>query len=280
MLIFIIVCIIILHLFLLYEYHRNRNRKIISIKTMGRLGNMLFQFAFIYSLARNNNCKFHVDVEKFHGISSSFLTECIVKQPSFTSDCPQNSTVVYEKQEFNHDNYILDCENTHFIGYFQSVKYFDKYRKELLEILKEPVYVSNVLNNCNIDFNNGMFLHVRLGDYTKLPQFKMSDDYYIKCLERVPKFVKYIYVFSDDIEQAPNKLPNDARLQFIRNQLNELETLFAMSRMKYGGICANSTFSWWGAWLNTSPDKVIYMPKIWYRNNTYNDIYPKNCITL
>lgn len=277
MLIFIIICIITLHLFLLYEYIRSR---IISIKTMGRLGNMLFQFAFIYSLARDNHCSFHIDIDdNTNGVGSLFLTECIVKQSSFSHHYPENSTIINEKREFTHDKYIVDC-NTHFIGYFQSVKYFDKYRKELLEILKEPVYVSNVLDNIDIDFNNGMFLHVRLGDYTNLSEYKIPYDYYTKCLDCIPKYIKHIYVFSDDIEQAPNKLPSDVRLEFIHNPLNELETLFAMSRMKYGGICANSTFSWWGSWLNTSPDKIIYMPKIWYRNNTYDDIYPKNCITV
>jgi hypothetical protein len=242
---------------------------------------MLFQFAFIYSLARDNNCEFYIDIEKIHGISSSFLTECVVKQSLFTPHYPKKSIIVGEKREFTHDNYTLESD-THFIGFFQSEKYFAKYRNELLLILKEPQYVSNVLNNItNIDFQNGMFLHVRLGDYTKFSEYKIPDDYYIKCLERVPKHIKYIYVFSDDINQAPIKLPNDVRLQFTTdNPLNELETLFAMSRMKYGGICANSTFSWWGAWLNTSPDKLIYMPHIWYRNKTYNDIYPKNCITL
>lgn len=269
---FIIIFFLII---LLYRYYTRYTRKIVSIKTMGRLGNILFQFAFIYSLARDNNCLFHIDI----GGGSSFLTDCVVKHQLFAPTCPSNSTVVSEKREFTHDNYTLDC-NTHFIGYFQSVKYFSKYRNELLEILKEPRYVSNVLNNTRIDFHNGMFLHVRLGDYTTLPEFKIPDYYYIKCLERVPEFVKYIYVFSDNIEQAKYKLPRVSRLRFTRDNLNDLETLFAMSRMKYGGICANSTFSWWGSWLNTSPDKIIYMPKIWYRNNTYNDIYPNDVITL
>ncbi len=120
-----------------------------------------------------------------------------------------------------------------------------------------------------------MFLHIRLGDYVGIDKV-LSIDYYKKCLQSISTNVRNIYVFSNDIDtaiQCFNLIHVCYKFIFITN-MNEVETLYSMARMKYGGICANSSLSWWGAWLNTSQYKTIFMPKIWWGDTNCIDIHP------
>ena len=148
-----------------------------------------------------------------------------------------------------------------------------------MEILKEPPHVTCVLDASDIDFDKGFFLHTRFTDYTSLGNC-VPMKYYKKCIQLLPEYISKIYVFSDDIPKAKDSLQSiDSRNFIFITDLSEIVTLYSMARMKYGGICANSTFSWWGAWLNTSPHKLIYMPKPWLSTHNCIDIYP-NCANV
>ena len=182
------------------------------------------------------------------------------------------------------DNYNPVCDrNTLFLGYFQCEDYFAKYRKDLLNILKEPAIVTRALNTTDMQFDTGMFLHVRTGDYGPLNRI-IPKSYYKECLAQVPERVENVYVFSNHIDDA-KKMMDDMtggfKVHFVEH-LDELETLYSMARMKYGGICANSSFSWWGAWLNTSPLKTIFMPKDWMMdgNTASVNVYIKGAIIV
>lgn len=286
--------VIFLTLFLFFMYtikSFNWGRcHILAVQSTGGLGNLLFQFAFIYSFAKNNGCKYTiVGLENYKNphtdTNLNFLKTSITRDKNFVHECRLNlpKEVVEQCQFKFHDYRPLICKNkdTLFHGYFQSEKYFKKYRCDILEILKEPCHVTKKLNSTGIDFNNAIFLHIRLNDYIHL-NWHLPINYYIKCLQLLPEYIPKIYVFSDTIDTAKDiisTLDTKGKSVDYISYLNEVETLYAMSRMKYGGICANSSFSWWGAWLNTSPNKLVFMPKPWIKNDSH-DVYPENTIII
>lgn len=287
---FILTLILVSIIAFLYILKYKTYIRIIGVNTVGGLGNVLFQFAFIYSLARDSNCKFTMigiqDYQNPHSNTSyDFIKQRITALPNYVSTFTQTPVPIQEFNEFKYDkyNHKLNFDNLYFSGYFQTEKYFSKYRKEILEILREPSHITRVLDSSNIDFYNGFFLHIRLTDYEapykvsnseQMVSICLSMDYYEKCIQLLPTHIQTIYVFSDDINKAKENLQLiDKNFIFITD-LNEMETLYSMARMKYGGICANSTFSWWSSWLNNSPCKLVYMPKPWLITHDCVDIYP------
>jgi len=208
-------------------------------------------------------------------IHYDFLKQCIITLPNYCNKSYNNQYTINEYCQFKYDVYEFPNKNTLYDGFFQTEKYFKKYRNELLKILKEPTYISTKLDSSGIDFEHGFFLHIRLTDYNHIGKC-LPIEYYKKCINLLPKHINTIYVFSDDIIKAKQNLQQQSfNLQFIYiKESSELETLYSMARMRYGGICANSTFSWWGSWLNTSLYKLIYMPKPWFINQECIDIYP------
>jgi hypothetical protein len=128
------------------------------------------------------------------------------------------------------------------------------------------------------------FLHVRLGDYRILPHhFVNLEGYWVQCLHSLQEeeLVKRVYVFSNETEYTETNLvpffrtvaPN---LEFhIIRETSPVAALYAMSLVCGGAICANSTFSWWGAYFSAarSAGKQIYMPAKWGDFDT-KDLYP------
>lgn len=277
-LLLILIFIIIVWGCIWYKY--TKPKKILGIYVMGGLGNLLFQFAFIYSLARKHNCNFTIiELDKYTNPHSNnhynFLKNSIKSLPNYSLSFNTKPIHIDEICEFKYNDYNCTTNfDFKFRGYFQTEKYFKMYRNDILKILKEPKYISDKLNSCDIDFENGMFLHLRLGDYTDLG-LVIPINYYKKCLELIPQHISKIYVFSNDLDRAKEELDDVFDKNFYYVKFNEIETLYSMARMKYGGICGNSSFSWWGLWLNQSPNKLVFMPKPWLKDIQSIDIYPE-----
>jgi hypothetical protein len=165
-------------------------------------------------------------------------------------------------------------DNTMYDGYFQSEKYFD--RERTLKLFEFDS--GRPLKYINGDFCS---IHVRRGDY--ISRFEStyeipSMEYYKEAMYKIPPCHAYL-VFSDDLKWCRENFKG-GKFTFIDGI--DYVCLHLMSQCKYN-ICANSSFSWWGAYLNTNPDKVVTFPAKWYKpTSRYNamDIYPKNCIIL
>ena len=142
----------------------------------------------------------------------------------------------------------LACETQTDI-YFQDEKWFIKF---------EPVI--RKMFGAGIGSRPEVSIHVRRGDYLKLELYtNLADntDYYERAMAMFPPDTKYL-VFSDDIEYCKNRFVGD---QFSFSEgLNEVQDLNQMASCKHN-IIANSTFSWWAAWLNPNPDKIIISPE-------------------
>jgi hypothetical protein len=141
-----------------------------------------------------------------------------------------------------------------FHGYFQNFLYTDNIRDTFIPKL---VFDTQILSKYP-DIQNKFFIHVRGGDYLErgkeIHNINLTS-YYNKCLELCPN--EEFIVFTNDKEYT-NKIFGN---KFPIIDESEVDSLYLMSQCK-GGICANSSFSWWGAYLN--PNRPIYMPSKWY----------------
>ena len=154
-------------------------------------------------------------------------------------------------------------ENILLHGFFQSEKYFSEYKTEIYSMFKMDyetnVYLTNKYNN----LENKYFIHVRRGDYLETTlQYVNLDNYYKNCLNMLPNDSKFL-IISDDIDYCKKlEIFKGDNFEFVEYE-NELNSLYLMSLCRMGGIAANSSFSWWGGYLNENTNKTVFFPNKW-----------------
>ena len=182
----------------------------------------------------------------------------------------------YKEKSFKF-NKIPNFEgNLRIDGYYQSENYFIHNRNHIIESLNIDNLKRKLKNKySNFNFENLSSIHIRRGDYLKLQDyhFLLDLEYYKKAISYLGQNNKYL-IFSDDIEWCKKNLT------FINNPLymanEDWEDLLIMSMCK-NNIIANSTFSWWSAWLNENKDKEIIAPVKWFADSNpleTGDLYP------
>jgi len=178
-------------------------------------------------------------------------------------------------------------------GYWHSEKYFKNIRTVLLEefSLKEKLTPELIRITEEIKAsNNSVAIHIRKGDYISNPINKaiykeLTADYYQKAIQIIiNKFPDAVfYIFSDEPEWFQQNVQTTENNKFIKMRAGNksYEDLFLMSLCKHN-IIANSSFSWWGAWLNTHESKIVIAPQSWYIGNDKNtkDLIPENWIQI
>ena len=150
-------------------------------------------------------------------------------------------------------------------GYFQSECYFKDAKDE---VRKAFVFRDIDDNNINIaeemKQRNSVAVHIRRGDYAAFGMKLLGSDYYQKAINHIKKVVKdsHFYIFSDDVEEA-RKIADGCGITYSlithNTGANSYKDMYLMSNCKHN-IIANSSFSWWGAWLNPNPEKVVVSP--------------------
>lgn len=233
---------------------------------MGGLGNWLFQVAVAvkfaqtggveYKLAKNH-CSLspHSSVDYFLTILSQFTTlvstegarTTVIREPEDLQECSNIEEIVgYNKNT---------CHVLLVYGYYQKYKYIPRGFREMLTL--PAVDDSAVRDTC--------FIHIRGGDYVNhfLHDVKLGD-YYRKCIQFMKeRGISKFSVFTNDKKYALTcEFLKDIDYEFV--DAPEIESLTLMSKCR-AGICANSSFSWWGAYLN--PDRLICMPSKWFNND-------------
>ena len=257
----------------------------IIVKLQGGLGNQLLQWAFGKHLSNKYNVPFYIDanfykqdimgvtkriysLDKFPNLKCIFI-ECLVNNGK--QFLKFNEPSRFTNLEYNEsNNYYLD-------GYFQSEKYFlessDLIRSELSpsdEILKK-------LNLTPFIDTNVVSIHVRRTDYVTSNGYHpvQSIEYYKKALDIIGEY-DYIFVFSDDIQWCKDNLTFN-NMVFMEG-FDDVEDLWLMSMCNHN-IIANSTFSWWAAWLNVNLNRKVVAPIVWFGNqcDKYNDTKDLYC---
>ena len=197
--------------------------------------------------------------------------------------------VYKEKKEFLFDGEVFNQQHVFFTGTWQSELYFKDAAAQIQKqfVFEKPADTANKKLINEINNSNAVSLHIRRGDYLN-SHWKESltviknMEYYKEAAALLAKHVdrpRY-FVFSDDMEWVKANLPLPGCTYVENNKGNEsYRDMYLMSLCKHN-IIANSTFSWWGAWLNTNPDKIVIMPEKWMNNNTCEGLIVKEWIKL
>lgn len=248
---------------------------------MGGLGNYMFQIATAYSYSKktNKNLIFNLsDVYVVHGSVESYRNN-IFSNLIFDSLNQNSFGRKYNEPNFNF-NEIPNFEGSVYLnGYFQSEKYFKDYRHEILDLFDFGNETKEFINQKYGDVLNDKTcsLHVRRGDYLRLPDHHPIQplDYYTQAISELDNDTTFL-IFSDDIEWCKTHFSFiDKKFKFIEGN-TDYQDLYLMSICKNNIIC-NSTFSWWGAWLNQNVNKQVIIPSNWFgpklKNHNTNDLY-------
>ncbi|MBU2539052.1 MAG: alpha-1,2-fucosyltransferase [Proteobacteria bacterium] len=284
----------------------------IIVRIMGGLGNQMFQFAAGRQLAARHKTVVKMDISDFenynlhdYGLSVFNINELfaskeeinLLKEPEAGTwkkrikkvlRCPNKLGKTHIKEKHYHfDPEILSLSDFVYLdGYWQSEKYFldiaDVIRNEFTITLSqtdENSALTQQINSCE-----SVSLHVRRGDYvtdekTKTIHGTCGLDYYRRCIADLSQKVPHpcFFIFSDDPEWTKQNLKITHPATFISHNGPEknYEDLRLMSQCRHH-IIANSSFSWWGAWLGQYPDKLVLSPSGWFKEKTFNtkDLIP------
>ncbi len=208
-----------------------------------------------------------------------------------------NFQTIQERFNYQYDEkLVIKYKSAYFEGYWQNERYFkpieEQIRKEF--ILKDSLNAQNLNLSNQIRNSNSVSIHfrrlfaesngnVRLSALSKYPILTL--DYYYRSFEILTSRYKdlHFFIFSDDPSWVKRNLILKYPATYIEHSDNarEYEDFFLMSLCKHQ-IIANSTFSWWAAWLNNNPHKIVIAPLNWVNEPNYNssDLIPESWIKI
>ena len=256
----------------------------------GRLGNQMFQYAALRGIATNRGFDWLIPPPDSYGDSNYGLFDCFkmssVKEENFGY---LNAQSISSNQFHFSEDFFNTCpDNVNLHDYFTTEKYFDNVK----DIIREDfAFKDEILEPCKevIDqLDNPIFMHLRRGDYAVNPSAHpmCPIEYYEEALTHFPED-RCVIVFSDDIGWCREQSFFDSD-RFMLSEFDErypqtCDTLqgrqqalipyfdLCMMTLCTGGIIANSTMSWWGAWLMKNKTQAIIYPTRWF--GSYYDHY-------
>lgn len=257
----------------------NRKDPIIRIKPTlsGGLGNMMFQIAAAYGLGSNLTSEIVTDFTHLgtaHNPPLAYKNNLFKKLIPLSLPLTNYEEIKSEPQDFSYEKELVlsGDKNVILTGYFQSYKYFDHCKNDIINFFSYLPY------NKKMGY---VSLHVRRGNYLNLSQYhyNLNIDYYKNAINYF-KGYKFL-IFSDDIEWCKQQFIGN-EFEFVENK-TDFESLHLMSECQHH-IIANSTFSWWGAYLDPDNSKKVVYPDKWfgphYENFTTKDLFPNEWICL
>ena len=249
---------------------------------MGRLGNQMFQMASTIGIARKLGYAPAFPIENFHSESPYSHTGCDLLE---CFDIPTSMLLnrnqldikfVYYENEFTYDPRTLEIpDSTDISGYLQTEKYFTEIQDEIRSIFTFKKHIQEAANSIINKTDNAVSIHIRRGDYVASPDHHptQNSDYYNKAISEFGEN-SIFYIFSDDIEWCKGVFVGN-NFRFIESGSPYVD-MCIMTKLN-GHIIANSSFSWWGAWLSAS--KLTIAPSIWFGpaiGKNHKDVYCKN----
>ena len=277
-----------------------------NIIITGGIGNQMFQYALYCALKEKKtnsmlNVSLYSQVKMHNGyeLKRCFnIDEPIVKSKfsafrtrvSLKLNC--KSKVYNDRIYFDKEVFYTKCK--YLSGYWQSELYFNDIQEKIRNVFifrnidSENRKIAEEMRTCT-----SIGLHIRRGDYVNNTFYYdlSNDDYYYKAIEYINYRLRSFndltyYVFSDDSAYASEFLNSigirNTKIININRGQNSYKDMFLMSQCKHN-IIANSSFSWWGAWLNSNPQKNVIAPRKWfkeYSEQEQQDLIPKQWIKL
>ena len=245
----------------------------IHCSLQGRLGNNMFLMAAGLSLAKQLNTSLTVSKTSIAGHRGEISVDLSIFNHPFKQTSQPTLENIYSESHI-HYNPIPIQDNTILSGVFGSWKYFEDLKEELCSTYFTPSkQVIENLNKYNVS-PNSLGISVRRGDFLMLQQNHcvLSSQYYQESINTYfQNNIDSIYVFSDDIEWCKNIFGED--VHYVEDTIGT--QLFLMTKMKHL-VLSNSTFAWWGAYLNQN-NGIVIAPDPWlgpaYDDKNTNDIY-------
>ncbi len=267
----------------------------IIIKLKGGLGNQLFQYGFGRLISNKRNEQFKLDIsslgsaidtkrdftlDKFNINAEIASTEEIQKYaPSpFTKFLQQK---ILRQFYIGWQPQLITSQKKYFEGYWQSYLYLDPIKDKLLQEITLLNQFTDYYQNISEQIKNttSVAIHIRRGDFAENKKIKsihqtINLNYYHQALKIINSKVTnpIVFVFSDDIAWVKKNLSTKGQTIYVSPEKNSEATqeLILMSQCQHQ-IISNSTFSWWAAYLNQNPNKIVIAPKKW--NNRYQRHY-------
>lgn len=266
----------------------------ITIYLQGGLGNQLFQIYAYISFCLETGDKIILPLRKndkfsAQGFPRNTYWDTLFKRLSiFVKDDKELYTIPFYNEPFYRHHPLIKYENDlsyRFKGYFQSWKYFDKYFLKINEIIGINKLKKEVLVKYPIyAVDNIVSIHFRIGDYKNIQDSHplLSNQYYINSLGQIIKKTGdeklNVLVFFEEVD----KKQVDIKIKILKRKFNTInfikintdiqdwEQLLIMSNCKHN-IIANSSFSWWGAYLNANKHKIVMYPDTWFGKKLNHD---------
>jgi hypothetical protein len=282
----------------------------IAVKLMGGLGNQMFQYALGRKISLTQNVQLALDLTFYNNqadvdtprsyelgrfnINPKLITKPIADtKPRFSifSNTPYFPNRHLEKQFPFNPEVLTQPDGTLFQGYWQTEKYFIDIRDKLLNdfTIKDPLSSEDLKIQDRIKAQKSVSLHVRRGDYVNNENANKFHglkgvEYYEEAIRQMNTINgKYkLFVFSDDIDWCKQNLQNlHSDIYFVDGKRDGIIDMHLMKQCN-NNIIANSSFSWWAAWLNNNENKTIIAPKVWFNDNSVDtkDIVPESWIKI
>lgn len=251
---------------------------------IGGLGNQAFIIATTYAYAKRNNfqCVFSLETnENLRGVvRRDSYKDSIFK---YISRSKNLKYPFLRETGFNYSP-LVKKDNVQLFGYFQSDKYFNDYKKDIQNLFLK-YYYEHLQDNIIMPQGVNVSIHFRRTDYLNLKDVHPTPtlEYYNNALKYIESKVGdfNLLIFSDDIEWCKKQdFYKKYTHYFIKD--TDVNELYKMSLCNHN-IIANSSFSWWGSYLNLNPDKIIIAPKQWFGKkgpSNWSDIYTSDMIIM
>lgn len=286
----------------------------IIVQLLGGLGNQLFQYAAARRLAEAKGTELKLDLsafesyklreyklDRFNIAASIATTEEISRftRPTLRARLIKRlekkllpyylQSDLIEKRRYHFDpNFLRSRKTVYLKGYFQSPRYF----LEIESLIRQEFCVKDVPDNLNKELGalignvNAVSLHVRRGDYATNPVARsyhglLTISYYHSAIKIIAEKVvqPHFFVFSDDVAWVRDHLEIPSPVTFVEHNdaAHDYEDLRLMALCKHH-IIANSSFSWWGAWLSSNSAKMVFAPARWVLDSSIDasELLPSN----
>ena len=289
----------------------SKNKIIVKIK--GGMGNQMFQYALGFALSKKTGKNVVYDTTFYHQkhiintawpyalnhfkCQPQIQEQNVIKRiylflmDMITRVFPRISRT-YIRDSFAEKLETITSEkhDVYLDGYWQNEKYFNEVESEIQNqfIVTDNIDDTNQYWLDSIKKTNSVCLHVRRGDYVSN---SLANKHHGTCsLEYYNTAVEYMnshlsnpvyYVFSDDMKWVKENIPIDGQVCYMDH--NDSSKNYDDLRLMYSCkhfIIANSSFSWWGAWLSQNPDKIVIAPKRWNNDAVQPDIVPERWMRL
>ncbi len=286
---------------------------VVFAKIRGGLGNQMFQYAMARAVAWRNRAQLKLDLydlsQEFNlgnfKIQASITSQVELAKwglrdpnwsrllPSFAKSRWQSRIPRYFEPHYHFAAETQRLQTPIYVnGFWHSYKYFDDcselIQTELTLSESTPNDVSIIANE--IQNTTSVSLHVRRGDYISSDEYRTTylecrPEYYARAIAHITERVgrMQVFVFSDDIDWVRRNLTVSDSMTFVSKggRGSPIYDMYLMSLCKHH-VIANSSFSWWGAWLNPSPNKIVITPERWYYSSDWStrDLIPPGWIRM